>query len=80
MLARRWTAAVKEITYFKMSTKLAFNLNLFTKSKSYIASKMQEFYIIDLEVCINRINMNLHNDFLYKKKKINGRFQIYAMI
>lgn len=70
MLARRWTAAVKEITYFKMSTKLAFNLNLFTKSKSYIASKMQEFYIIDLEVCIKRINMNLHNDFLYSKKNV----------
>lgn len=63
-----------------MSTKLPFNLNLFTKSKSYIASKMQEFYIIDLEVCINRINMNLHNDFLYKKNHFNGRFQISAMI
>lgn len=65
MLARRWTAAVKEITYSKISKKLAFDLNLFTKSNSYIANKMQEFYIIDLQVCINRINMNLHNDFLF---------------
>lgn len=51
-----------------MSKKLAVNFNLFTKSKSYMASEMQVFYIIDLPVCINRIYMNVHNDFLYTKK------------
>lgn len=64
-----------------MSKKLAVNFNLFTKSKSYMASEMQVFYIIDLPVCINRIYMNVHNDFLYKKNNILMQdFQIYAMI
>lgn len=40
-----------------------------------MASEMQVFYIIDLPVCINRIHMNVHNDFLYKKKQhFNARF------
>lgn len=46
-----------------------------------MASEMQVFYIIDLPVCINRIYMNVHNDFLYKKNNILMQdFQIYAMI
>lgn len=58
-----------------MSKKLAVNFNLFTKSKSYMASEMQVFYIIDLPVCINRIYMNVHNDFVYKKNQhFNARF------
>lgn len=58
-----------------MSKKLAVNFNLFTKSKSYMASEMQVFYIIDLPVCITRIHMNVHNDFLCKKNPtLNARF------
>lgn len=46
-----------------------------------MASEMQVFYIIDLPVCINRIYMNVNNDFLYKKNNILMQdFQIYAMI
>lgn len=46
-----------------------------------MASEMQVFYIIDLPVCINRIYMNVHNDFLHKKNNILMQdFQIYAMI
>lgn len=46
-----------------------------------MASEMQVFYIIDLPVCINRIYMNVHNDFLYEKNNILMQdFQIYAMI
>lgn len=46
-----------------------------------MASEMQVFHIIDLYVCINRMHMNVHNDFLYIKTNIlMQHFQIYAMI
>lgn len=46
-----------------------------------MASEMQVFYIIDLPVCITRIHMNVHNDFLCKKTQhLMQDFQIYAMI